>query len=115
MCCDALQCCRRSLTSAFASMLSQDNAMCKCCRLTHQHNAAGGWSCQMIDGAIHTQVRVWVPAAVMRRAQATMVQGTGPGSSGLMLKLTSSFHESSVPLQVNSMLLCSVCSIGQSL
>ena len=47
------------------------------------------------------QVRVWVPAAVMRRAQATMVQGTGPGSSGLTLTVLSDFQESSVPLQVS--------------
>ena len=48
------------------------------------------------------QVRVWVPAAVMRRAQATMVQGTGPGSSGLTLTVLSDFQESSVPLQVST-------------
>ena len=46
------------------------------------------------------QVRVWVPAAVMRRAQAMMVQGTGPGSSGLTLTVLSDFQESGVPLQV---------------
>lgn len=61
------------------------------------------------------QVRVWVPAAVMRRAQAMMVQGTGPGSSGLTLTLRSSFHESSVPLQVSTpspcvLVCCLVCS-----
>ena len=61
------------------------------------------------------QVRVWVPAAVMRRAQAMMVQGTGPGSSGLTLTLRSSFHESSVPLQVSihspcALVCCLVCS-----
>ena len=66
----------------------------------------------MIDGFLYAQVRVWVPAAVMRRAQAMMVQGTGPGSSGLMLKLTSSFYESSVPLQVSIMLPCSACFIA---
>ena len=48
------------------------------------------------------QVRVWVPAAVMRRAQAMMVQGTGPGSSGLTLTVNSNFQESSVPLQVST-------------
>lgn len=46
------------------------------------------------------QVRVWVPAAVMRRAQALMVQGTGPASSGLSVVLRSDFYESTVPLQV---------------
>lgn len=61
------------------------------------------------------QVRVWVPAAVMRRAQAMMVRGTGPGSSGLTLTLRSSFHESSVPLQVSIqypcvLVCCLVCS-----
>ena len=65
-----------------------------------------------IYGLLHTQVRVWVPAAVMRRAQAMMVQGTGPDSSGLMLKLTSSFYESSVPLQVNVMLSCFSCLVA---
>lgn len=48
------------------------------------------------------QVRVWVPAAVMRRAQALMVQGTGPASSGLTVVLRSDFYESTVPLQVCS-------------
>ena len=52
------------------------------------------------------QVRVWVPAAVMRRAQATMVQGTGPGSSGLTLTVLSDFQESSVPLQVTPACPC---------
>lgn len=47
------------------------------------------------------QVRVWVPAAVMRRAQALMVQGTGPASSGLTVILRSDFCESAVPLQVS--------------
>lgn len=66
------------------------------------------------------QVRVWVPAAVMRRAQAMMVQGTGPGSSGLTLTVLSDFQESSVPLQVGpacscthltSNPTCTICSI----
>ncbi len=48
------------------------------------------------------QVRVWVPAAVMRRAQALMVQGTGPVSSGLTVVLRSDFYESTVPLQVRA-------------
>ena len=52
--------------------------------------------------ALCMQVRVWVPAAVMRRAQAMMVQGTGPGSSGLTLTVNSNFQESSVPLQVSA-------------
>lgn len=59
------------------------------------------------------QVRVWVPAAVMRRAQATMVQGTGPGSSGLTLTVLSDFQESSVPLQVSSACL-SACHLTQA-
>lgn len=48
------------------------------------------------------QVRVWVPAAVMRRAQALMVQGTGPASSGLAVVLRSDFYDSTVPLQVHA-------------
>ncbi|CAL8465334.1 g4869 [Coccomyxa elongata] len=48
------------------------------------------------------QVRVWVPAAVMRRAQALMVQGTGPVSSGLTVVLRSDFYESTVPLQIHA-------------
>lgn len=55
------------------------------------------------------QVRVWVPAAVMRRAQALMVQGTGPASSGLTVVLRSDFYESTVPLQVRA------CSLPPSL
>ena len=59
------------------------------------------------------QVRVWVPAAVMRRAQATMVQGIGPGSSGLTLTVRSDFQESGVPLQVSAACLCAA-SQGQA-
>ena len=68
----------------------------------------------LVETQLHAQVRVWVPAAVMRRAQAMMVQGTGPGSSGLMLKLTSSFYESSVPLQVSIMLNYSCCPVAHA-
>ena len=38
----------------------------------------------------------------MRRAQALMVQGTGPASSGLAIVLRSDFYESTVPLQVRA-------------
>ena len=46
------------------------------------------------------QVRVWVPAGVMRRAQALMVQRDGPGSSGLTVTVRSDFASATVPLQV---------------
>ena len=43
---------------------------------------------------------MWVPAPVMRRAQALMVQRDGPGSSGLTVTVRSDFHVATVPLQV---------------
>jgi hypothetical protein len=49
---------------------------------------------------LRAQVRVWVPVSVMKRAQARMVQGTGPEASGLAVMLRSDFYESHVPLQV---------------
>lgn len=45
---------------------------------------------------------MWVPAAVMRRAQALMVQRDGPGSSGLTVTVRSDFCSATVPLQARS-------------
>lgn len=45
------------------------------------------------------QVRVWVPAAVMRRAQARLVAG-GPREQVLTVELRSDFHIARVPLEV---------------
>lgn len=42
----------------------------------------------------------------MRRAQARMVQGTGPEASGLTVLLRSDFYESRVPLQVGLLSQC---------
>lgn len=45
------------------------------------------------------QVRVWVPAAVMRRAQARLVAG-GPREQVLTVELRSDFHITHAPLEV---------------
>ncbi len=80
---------------------------CACAQLCHQHILQGVLVDRVLipcmlpqRSVICAQVRVWVPAAVMRRAQARMVQGTGPEASGLTLMLRSDFYESRVPLQV---------------
>ena len=45
------------------------------------------------------QVRVWVPAAVMRRAQARLVAG-GPREQVLTVELRTDFHIARAPLEV---------------
>ncbi|KAK9832529.1 hypothetical protein WJX81_006107 [Elliptochloris bilobata] len=47
------------------------------------------------------RVRVWVPAAVMRRAQARLVAG-GPREQVLTVELRSDFHAARVPLEVHT-------------
>ena len=47
------------------------------------------------------QVRVRVPAGIMRRVQALMAATSGRSSSGLVLMLKSHFQEACLPIQVN--------------
>jgi len=47
------------------------------------------------------QVRVWVPAGVMRRAQARLVAG-GPREQVLTVELRSDFHTARAPLEARA-------------